>query len=121
VRSRGIVRLIWGAQRGRRWNHNQQIGGGGCNGNGAGAATISNTSPLTGGNGGNGEDGGIPGNGGGGGAGGYGAIVTGTGDSSNTSTITSGNGGDGGVGVQFTVSSATFTNSGTVTGGGWSR
>ena len=111
-------------------------GGGGVNGNGVvGATTISNTSPLIGGNGGIGGDGGInTGGGGGGGAGGYGAIVTGTGDSSNTSIIAGGDGGggglsgggsgsfggdggDGGVGVQFTTTGATFTNSGTVAGG----
>ena len=114
-------------------------GGGGYNGNGAGATTISNTSPLTGGNGGSGGAAGLFSGGGGGGAGGYGAIVTGAVDgsntSSNTSTITGGKGGaggeagggetgtsggiggDGGVGVQFTMTGATFTNSGTVAGG----
>jgi uncharacterized protein with beta-barrel porin domain len=111
-------------------------GAGGANGNGAGAPTISNTGILTGGNGGagvstGGAGGGPGGGGGGGGAGGYGAIVTGGGTSSNTGTIaggaggggggsgfgTSGNGGDGGVGVQFTVPNASFTNSGAVAGG----
>jgi autotransporter-associated beta strand protein len=110
-------------------------GGGGFNGNGAGAASIINTSPLLGGSGGNGGVGSSSpggGSGGGGGAGGYGAIVTGGGASSNSSSITGGaggngggvgtggaggNGGDGGVGVQFTVPGATFTNTGTVQGG----
>jgi len=107
-------------------------GGGGFNFNGAGSATISNTSLLTSGNGGQGGDViGGPGGGGGGGAGGYGAIVIGGGASSNTGAIaggtggaggrgilgTGGNGGDGGVGVQFTTTGATFTNSGTVAGG----
>jgi hypothetical protein len=110
-------------------------GGGGYNGNGAGAATITNGSALIGGSGGTGGDllGGNDGPGGGG-AGGYGAIITGNGSSSNTSTIGGGrggvggsggvtsnsyggNGGDGGIAVQFTASGATFTNSGTVTGG----
>jgi len=107
-------------------------GGGGFNGNGSGAATISNLSPLAGGTGGNGGSG-DGGGGGGGGAGGYGAVVTGSGGSSNASTITGGsggsggqgalsgnfggNGGDGGVGVQFTTTGASFTNSGTIAGG----
>jgi len=118
-------------------------GGGGFNGNGTGAATITNTAALTGGSGGAGgstnvTSGSVADGGGGGGAGGFGAIVTGAGASTNTSTITgggggnggnasgaglgftagsSGNGGDGGVGVQFTTAGATFINSGTVTGG----
>ena len=114
-------------------------GGGGFNGNGAGTAAITNTVPLIGGNGGHGGTGigngffGAGGGGGGGGGGGYGAIVTGSGANSNASTISggaggaggagvggaavSGNGGDGGVGVQFTASGATFTNTGTVRGG----
>ena len=113
-------------------------GGGGWNGNdvgvaGSGAATISNSGALTGGNGGNGGAGnsGSGGGGGGGGAGGYGAIVTGSGASSNSGAISGGNGGaggasgsgqggnggDGGVGVQFTASGTTFTNTGTVMGG----
>jgi autotransporter-associated beta strand protein len=110
--------------------------GGGGGGNGANTTTITNTSPLAGGNGGNGGNGPSvgTGGGGGGGAGGYGAIVTGTGANSNTSTIAGGaggaggasggtagdhggNGGDGGVGIEFTSSGVTFTNSGTVTGG----
>ena len=108
-------------------------GGGGYNGNGAGAATLVNSSALTGGNGGRGGSGieFLSGGGGGGGAGGYGAIVTGAGASSNFGTITGGNGGDGGnssfrgggsggdggVGVQFTATGAIFTNAGTVIGG----
>ena len=112
-------------------------GGGGYNGNGAGAATLVNSSTLIGGNGGNGGNGGTGGaGGGGGGAGGYGAIVTGSGASSNSGTITGGNGGnggnansdggyntgggsggDGGVGVQFTTSGTIFTNTGAITGG----
>jgi uncharacterized protein with beta-barrel porin domain len=116
---------------------NGAVGGaGGANGNGAGAPTISNSGILTGGNGGNGgatgnSGGGFGGGGGGGGAGGYGAVVTGGGVSSNAGTIaggagggggvsgfgTSGNGGDGGVGIQFTAPTASFTNSGGVSGG----
>jgi uncharacterized protein with beta-barrel porin domain len=121
-------------------------GGGGFNGNGMGAATIANTSVLSGGHGGAGAIGVInrisntgPGGGGGGGAGGYGAIVTGSGVSTNSAagsisggsggngggggatmaggSSDGGNGGDGGVGVQLTTSGATFANSGTVTGG----
>ncbi len=111
-------------------------GGGGNNGNGTGAASISNGFPLNGGNGGNGGLGAFGvGGGGGGGGGGYGAIVTGAGSSSNTSSISGGdggaggnggsgasgdaggNGGDGGAGVQFTARGATFTSSGTITGG----
>jgi len=109
-------------------------GFGGLNGNGAGAATITNGAPLAGGNGGNGGNGLDGGGGGGGGAGGYGVIVTGAGASSNSSTITGGaggnggnggggvgsfggSGGDGGVGIQFTASGATFTNSGTISAG----
>jgi outer membrane autotransporter protein len=106
-------------------------GGGGYHGNGAGASSIANTATLTGGNGGN--AGGGSAGGGGGGAGGYGALVTGAVASSNNGAITAGaggigglassildrggNGGDGGVGVQFTASGSTFTNSGTVSGG----
>jgi autotransporter-associated beta strand protein len=112
-------------------------GDGGANGNGAGASTITNTSPLAGGDGRNGRDGRgtrrTESGGGGGGAGGYGAIVTGNGANSNSSTITSGSGGsggsgqsaggvggsggDGGVGIHFTGTGATFTNSGIVSGG----
>jgi uncharacterized protein with beta-barrel porin domain len=111
-------------------------GAGGVNGNGAGAPTISNGGILAGANGGDGGStgsafGGQGGGGGGGGAGGYGAIVTGGGASSNAGMITgggggagggsgfgaAGNGGDGGVGVQFTVPNASFTNSGVVAGG----
>ena len=105
-------------------------GGGGYNGNGPGAASITNSSPLAGGNGGRGGTSNF-GSGGGGGAGGYGAVILGTGASSNTSSITggtggagggssanfAGSGGDGGVGVWFNAAGATFTNSGTVTGG----
>lgn len=106
-------------------------GGGGGNGNGSGAATINNSTPLSGFSGGNGGFSSFFGfsAGGGGGAGGYGAIVTGAGVNTNASSITGGtggvggaggnggNGGDGGVGVQFTASGATLTNSGTIIGG----
>jgi outer membrane autotransporter protein len=112
-------------------------GGGGFNGNGAGAATIANVTGLTGGKGGGGgaSTGGFGGGGGGGGGGGYGAIVTGNGMSTNggLGTISGGNGGaggaaspnggsggnggDGGVGVQFTMSGATLTNSSLIAGG----
>lgn len=116
-------------------------GGGGYNGNGSGSSTLQNTGTTKGGNGGAGGSvnisspyaGGGAG-GGGGGAGGYGAVVLGNGASSNTGSIIGGiggnggnsgryasdqggGGGDGGVGVQFTTSGATFTNSGTITGG----
>jgi outer membrane autotransporter protein len=101
-------------------------GADGANGNGAGAPTITNTSPLAGGNGGDGTVGGT------GGDGGIGAVVTGGGASSNTSTIGGGAGGVGGVGTGavdggiggaggvgaiFTGSGATFFNSGTIAGG----
>ena len=109
-------------------------GGGGYNGNGNGAATISNAAPLSGGSGGNGGDATNGGAGGGGGGGGYGAIITGSAQNTNTGTISggnggaggnvtnccfpvAGNGGDGGVGVQFSTGNATLTNSGTISGG----
>lgn len=118
-------------------------GGGGYNGNGNGDTVITNSSSLSAGNGGNGGNAasGIlyGGGGGGGGAGGYGAIITGSGASSNSSSIaggnggnggngspglfgnsffgSGGNGGDGGIAILFTTSGASFTNSGTVSGG----
>jgi uncharacterized protein with beta-barrel porin domain len=136
-----------GGAAGARSGSNGGNGGqGGLNGNGTGAATITNTSSLAGGAGDNGGDvvgffgdgGSVGGGGGGGGAGGYGAIATGAGPSSNTSTIAGGQGGNGGaggdtgigdnggsgggggaggVGVQFTATGANFTNSGTIIGG----
>lgn len=109
-------------------------GGGGYNGNGNGAATISNAAALSGGTGGNGGDATNGGASGGGGGGGYGAIITGSTQNTNTGTISggnggaggivtnccfpvAGNGGDGGVGVQFSTGNATLTNSGTISGG----
>jgi Ca2+-binding RTX toxin-like protein len=121
-------------------------GGGGYNGNGSGEPCIANEeSVLSGGTGGQGGDGGNNtnnnqpgGGGGGGGAGGYGAIVTGSGESSNSSDIAGGGGGAGGsggdssnsfsggnggaggaggIGVRFTAVGAVFTNTDMVTGG----
>jgi uncharacterized protein with beta-barrel porin domain len=136
-----------GGAAGARSGSNGGNGGqGGLNGNGTGAATITNTSSLAGGAGDSGgsligvfgDGAGDGGGGGGGGAGGYGAIATGAGPSSNTSTIAGGQGGNGGaggdtgigdnggsgggggaggVGVQFTATGANFTNSGTIIGG----
>ncbi len=126
-------------------------GGGGFNGNGSGTAAIANTGLIKGGNGGAGGEGAgaaattslDDGGGGGGGGGGYGAIVTGTGDSTNSSTGTiqggdggkggdggnsppgadggvgsdGGAGGNGGTGILFSASGAGLTNAGTISGG----
>jgi outer membrane autotransporter protein len=108
-------------------------GGGGFNGTSM-TSPASNSITLNGGKGGTGgssSGGGAPG---GGGAGGYGSVVGGTfinsgtitggtcetgGASGDAAAGTAGNGGDGGVGVQFTASGVTLTNSanGTITGG----
>jgi uncharacterized protein with beta-barrel porin domain len=120
-------------------------GGGGLHAfNGAalpgGALAAGNGGP--GGNGGNGTPFGGGGGGGGGGAGGYGALVTGATVNVNTSAITAGNGGaggnaglspplagstyvggsggaggGGGIGILFTASGASLSNSGSIQGG----
>lgn len=95
-------------------------GGDGANGNGSGAPTIFNKSPLQGGEGGGSENGT-------GGKGGSGALVTGSGLSRNNSTIVGGGGGfaegenafggKGGAGTLFEANGAIFVNSGSVVGG----
>jgi uncharacterized protein with beta-barrel porin domain len=120
-------------------------GGGGLHGfNGASipGGILSGGNGGAGGNGGNGLPFGGGGGGGGGGAGGYGAVVTGATANVNTSTITAGNGGvggnaglsppsggstwvggsggaggGGGIGILFTASGASLSNSGSIQGG----